>query len=124
MSGLEEVGMGTSLTQTLTDPATEARLRRLSARLQVPKSRLLEALLTIDEADLAAAIEGHSGRLHRTVRGKNLIDSDLRLAIAAAVRDHLEALTTVNEHIVREAARLGVASAMQELLVGAEGDRE
>ena len=107
--------MGTSLTQTLTDPATEARLRRLSVRLQVPKSRLLEALLSIDEADLAAAIEGHPGHLHSS-RGTHVIDSDLRLAIAAAVRDHLEALTTVNEHIVREAARQGVASALQALL--------
>ncbi len=108
--------MGTSLTQTLTDPATEARLRRLSARLQVPKSRLLEALLTIDEADLVAAIEGSSVRLHRTGSGTNLIGSDLRLAIAAAVREHLEAVVTVNEHIVREAARQGVTCALQALL--------
>lgn len=108
--------MGTSLTQTLTDPATEARLRRLSARLQVPKSRLLEALLTIDEADLAAAIEGRSGRLHRSGSGTNVIDSNLRLAIAAAIREHLEAVVTVSEHVVREASRQGVASALQALL--------
>ncbi|MOA18522.1 hypothetical protein D3C78_1388460 [compost metagenome] len=49
-----------------------------------------------------------------------MIDSNLRLAIAAAVRDHLEALATVNEHIVREAARQGVASALQALLDNAE----
>lgn len=124
MSGLEELGMGTSLTQTLTDPATEARLRRLSARLQVPKSRLLEALLTIDEADLAAAIEGHPGQLHRSSSRTRMIDSDLRLAIAAAVRDHLESVVTVSEHIVREATRQGVASALHDLLHGAEENRE
>lgn len=116
--------MSISLTQTLSGQTTEARLRHLSTRLGIPKSRALDSLLKIDPDELVAALQGTQASLP-SMRNQPLpIDAETRLAIATAVREHLEALTTVNEHIVREAARQGVASALQTLLDSAEESRE